>query len=302
MEPVRIIVCGRTDRGVRRSDNQDCFLVLDLANPESALAPDGDGSSPPAGSLEFTLDRRGAVLLVADGMGGRAGGARASSLAMESVRDAMVGDGDGGGPVDRKGPSAEDFARRLKRSLELANDAIHKGGRDGPNAGMGSTATLAGLLGENVFVAQVGDSRAYLVRSRQVGRLTRDQSLLQDLIDSGVLSEEDSRSAGSRNMILQALGPTPSVEPAVTYHPLRRGDVLLLCSDGLSNVVGDEEIQAAVSEAPDCASLCSSLVDLANERGGPDNITVVAAKVEGTGLDEASEAEGVIRREFDASG
>ncbi|MDX1494870.1 MAG: protein phosphatase 2C domain-containing protein [Longimicrobiales bacterium] len=295
---MRITVCGRTDRGVTRSDNQDCFLVLDLGNPDSALAPQGDGSSPDVGSLEFTLDRRGAVLLVADGMGGRAGGARASSLAIESVRDAMVGDGDG---EEADAPTARDFARRLKRSLELANAAIHEGGRQGPHAGMGSTATLAGLLGDSVFVAQVGDSRAYLVRARHVGRLTRDQSLLPDLIDSGVLSEEDARTAAGRNMILQALGPTPSVEPAVTYHPLRRGDVLLLCSDGLSGVVDDDEIQSAVSEATDCASLCSSLVDLANERGGPDNITVVAAKVEGDGLDEASDAEGIARREFDAS-
>lgn len=291
MEPVRISVCGRTDRGRRRRDNQDGFLVLDLADPSSALLPDGDGGRPAVGSMRFALGERGAVLLVADGMGGRAGGARASSMAVSAVRDVMLEDGDGAAP------SHADFARRLERALEVANAQIHEGGREGPHAGMGSTATLAGLLGGCVYVAQVGDSRAYLIRRRQVGRLTRDQSLVQDLIDSGVLDEGDATGVG-RNMILQALGPTPSVEPAVTYHELRRGDVLLLCSDGLSGVVGDEEIRVAVSEASDCPTLCRSLVDLANERGGPDNITVVAAKIDGDGVDEARDADGVTRKPY----
>lgn len=295
MEPVRISVCGRTDRGRRRSDNQDGFLVLDLGDPSSALTPEGDGSRPASGSLRFALGEHGAVLLVADGMGGRAGGARASSMAVSAVRDVMLADGDG------SATSQADFARRLGRALEVANEQIHEGGREGPHAGMGSTATLAGLLEGCVYVAQVGDSRAYLVRHRHVGRLTRDQSLVQDLIDSGVLEEGDAQGV-ARNMILQALGPTPEVEPAVTYHELRRGDVLLLCSDGLSGVVGDEEIRTAVSETSDCAALCKRLVDLANERGGPDNITVVAARIDGDGVEEARDAEGVTRKPYEGSG
>mgnify|MGYP002622721316 CR=1 FL=1 len=287
---VRITVCGRTDRGVRRSENQDGFLVLDLDNPDSALAPRPEHDSPDAGSLEFTLGERGAVLLVADGMGGRAGGARASTLTVESVRESMLAD-------DPEAVSPAMFARRLTRSLERANAAIYDGGRAGPHAGMGSTATLAGLLGGNVYVAQVGDSRAYLVRRRHAARLTRDQSLVQDLIDAGVLDENDPGGV-NRNMILQALGPTPTVEPAVTYHELRQGDVLLLCSDGLSGVVDDGEIQEAVSSATDCESLCADLVDLANQRGGPDNITVVAAKVDG--LPEADDDDRVTRKSYGA--
>lgn len=268
--------------------------MLDLEDPSSILIRDGDGSGPPGDFMQFALGERGAVLLVADGMGGRAGGARASSLAVSVVRDVMLEDGDG------SAPSHADFARRLEQALEAANAQIHEGGRAGPHAGMGSTATLAGLLGGCVYVAQVGDSRAYLIRRRHVGRLTRDQSLVQDLIDSGVIEEGDAKGMG-RNMILQALGPTPSVEPAVTYHELRRGDVLLLCSDGLSGVVGDEEIRLAVSEAPDCPALCRTLVDLANERGGPDNITVVAAKIDGDGVEEAREAEGVARKPYEGA-
>ncbi len=292
MESIRVTVCGRTDRGRNRADNQDGFLVLDLADPGSALAADGDAATPEGGDLSFELGERGAILLVADGMGGRAGGARASGMAITAVRNVML---------DRcpEGESeGSDFARRLERALEVANDAIHRGSRQGPHAGMGSTATLAGLMGDTVYVAQVGDSRAYLIRSRHVGRLTRDQSLVQDLIDSGILDEGDSGGV-RRNMILQALGPAPKVRPAVTYHELRRGDVLLLCSDGLSGVVRDEEIRQAVSESSDCASLCRALVDLANDRGGPDNITVVAAKIEGAGVEEPLDSEGVSRRAYE---
>lgn len=291
MDGVRISVCGRTDRGRSRRNNQDCFLVLDLENPSSALAPEADGALPSQGSLDFPLGVRGAVLLVADGMGGRAGGARASAMTIDAVREVMT-EGDDG-PL-----SPPEFADRLKSALEAANRAIHEDGREGPHAGMGSTATLAGLLAGWVYVAQIGDSRAYLIRSREVGQLTRDQSLVQDLIDSGVLDENDTRGVG-RNMILQALGPTPSVEPVVTYHELRRGDVILLCSDGLSSVVRDDEIRETVSESADCAQLCASLVDLANDRGGPDNITVVAARIDGGGVDEATVDEGVVRRAYE---
>jgi protein phosphatase len=129
----------------------------------------------------------------------------------------------------------------------------------------------------------VGDSRAYLVRGDAAVRLTRDQSLLQDLVDSGVLSDQEAQRAPS-NKILQALGVKEAVEPVVTYQELRRGDLLLLCSDGLSKVVRDEEILEAARETADCLALCDRLIGLANDRGGPDNITVVVARVEGDGL------------------
>lgn len=294
MGAIHVSVCGRTDRGRSRAENQDGFLILDLQDPVSALVPDRtESGSPGVAELEFALGPRGAIMLVADGMGGRAGGSRASSMAIAAVREAMLGDDE-----EVSLPTPPEFARRLERALEVANAAIHEGGRSGPHAGMGSTATLAGLLHGHVYVAQVGDSRAYLIRSLQVGRLTRDQSLLQDLIDSGVLDENDTRGVAG-NMILQALGPTPMVEPAVTYHELRRGDVLLLCSDGLSGVVRDEEIRDAVAGSDDCAGLCKSLVDLANERGGPDNITVVAARIDGGGLGEALDGEVVTRKSYE---
>jgi protein phosphatase len=116
-----------------------------------------------------------------------------------------------------------------------------------------------------------------------MARLTRDQSLVQDLIDMGVLSEDDAQTVPS-NQILQALGVTPTVEPVLTWHELRRGDVLILCSDGLSGVVSDADVRCAAEAADDCAALCDTLVRMANDRGGPDNITVLAARLGGDGL------------------
>jgi protein phosphatase len=162
---------------------------------------------------------------------------------------------------------------------------------------MGTTATLAGLRGRFVYLAQVGDSRAYLVRGGEMVRLTRDQSLVQDLIDMGVLSADDANGAQS-NKILQAVGVAPTVKPVLTYHELSRGDVLLLCSDGLSRVVSDDELRTAVAAQSDCARLCDDLVGLANARGGPDNITVVLARLDGDGLDEARPGDPVERRAY----
>jgi protein phosphatase len=164
---------------------------------------------------------------------------------------------------------------------------------------MGTTATLAGLLGSMVFFAQVGDSRGYLIRHGALARLTRDQSLVQDLIDSGIVDEEGAKNIRD-NRILQALGTAPSVQPEMTYHELRRGDVLLLCSDGLSRVVDDAEILSVVGHAADCLETCERLIALANARGGPDNITVLVARLDGDGLANANSGSAPARRIYGA--
>ncbi len=289
-DQIVVSVCGRTHRGRVRKDNQDSMLVADLASVE----PNGDVAALSAtslGPLRFALSESGAILLVADGMGGRAGGAKASALAVAAVRDAMMRDAP---PTS----SPDAFVHRLRRALETANEAIHEESRrDDSLRGMGTTATLAGLRAGVVYLAQVGDSRAYLLRNDELVRVTRDQSFVQDLIDSGVLSEQEARGVRD-NRILQALGTGPTVSPAVTYHDLRRADVLLLCSDGLSRVVEDSEILDVVSGATDCLAACDQLIALANARGGPDNVTVLVARVDGGGLGHAQSGEGVARREY----
>jgi protein phosphatase len=288
---IEVSACARSHRGRVRKENQDSFLLADLAR--AADPTEMATSATGVGPLRFTLAEQGAVLLVADGMGGRAGGAKASALAVAAVREAMAEEGLA---------SAEAFVSRLRRALELANEEIHEQSRrDDTLRGMGTTATLAGLHGDTVYFAQVGDSRGYVVRGGALVQLTRDQSFVQDLIDSGFVDEEGARNIKD-NRILQALGTTPSVKPELTYQGLRRGDVLLLCSDGLSRVVADEEILTVVGSAGDCLAICDRLIALANSRGGPDNITVLVARVEGEGLEPAEASEKPSRRVYSNGG
>jgi len=287
---IRVYAVGKSVRGQVRAVNQDRLLVVDLGGGAVEIERQEDDAFA-VGPLDFMLDPTGAVLMVADGMGGRAAGERASEAAVTVVGRAMADEA----VADSDGPA---FVGRMGRALAKANEAIHSEGMsDERYRGMGTTATVVGIQGSTAYIAQVGDSRAYVARNRSITRLTRDQSLVQDLIDMGVLSEEDARRAPS-NQILQALGVSAKVEPALTYHELRRDDVLLLCSDGLSRVVTDDEVQEAVASAVDCTALCDQLVDLANERGGPDNITLLVAHLAGDGIDPPDDDEVVLRREY----
>src|SRR5204862_390413 len=150
--------------------------------------------------------------------------------------------------------------------------------------GMGTTTTAVGVLADNFFPAQVGDSRAYLIRNGQAVQLTRDQSLMQRLVEAGELTEEEAARSERRNIILQALGPDARVKVDLTHQEVRKGDILVLCSDGLSGQVKKEEIAAVATRERDLQAACDRLIALANERGGPDNITVVLARFDGDGL------------------
>jgi protein phosphatase len=182
----------------------------------------------------------------------------------------------------------ERFAYRMREAVERANQHIHNYAKEHVEVrGMGTTATVAGVFGTGLWLAQIGDSRGYLARDGEVIQLTKDQSLMQRLVDAGELTEEEAEQSERRNIILQALGPDPRVKVDLTHQPLRRGDTLVICSDGLSALVRREEIGELLRRIPDLASACSAMIDLANGRGGPDNITVVLARFEGEGLDEA---------------
>src|SRR5690606_25070852 len=140
------------------------------------------------------------------------------------------------------------FARALREAAEEANRRIHLCATEHPEyRGMGTTATIAGLLGDTLYLAQVGDSRAYLVRNGRALQITKDQSLLQRLVEAGELTAEEAERSARRNIILQALGPEASVVIDLTHQQVRRGDVLILCSDGLSGLVKAEEIEQMVA-------------------------------------------------------
>ena len=278
--PVRVSVFGKTDLGRTRDHNEDTFLVADLSTGNASLQPE---------VRHHDVGPRGSLFMVADGMGGAAAGELASAMAADLIykhmATAWATDGDA---------SPERFAFRMKEAVELANQQIHNFAHEHPDVrGMGTTVTAAGVNGGDLYLAQIGDSRAYLVRNGQAIQLTKDQSLMQRLVDAGELTEEEAEQSERRNIILQALGPDPRVKVDLTRQTLRQGDTLIICSDGLSGLVRREEFSALARTHPELPALCSALIDLANERGGPDNITVVAAHFQGDGLPEPGDAEAV---------
>ena len=277
---VHISVFGKTDVGRTRDHNEDTFLVADLGRKVASLQPD---------VREHDVGPRGTLFMVADGMGGAAAGEIASRMAADLVFTHMstVWTADDAATAQR-------FAYRMKEAVELANNRIHQHAKEHPEVrGMGTTATVAGVFGSDLYLAQVGDSRAYLIRGGAITQLTKDQSLMQRLVEAGEISEEEAEQSERRNIILQALGPDPRVKVDLTYQSLRRGDLLVLCSDGLSGQVKKEEIAQVVAETPELVEVCSRLITMANERGGPDNITAIAARFGGAGLPEPDGAAGV---------
>lgn len=275
----RLTVYGATDPGRQREDNQDTFLAADLSVPGRdggfrLASLDGFPTEGDPGS--FGLGRKGSLLLVADGMGGAAGGQIASRMAATCVYEMLSG-----GWASGSSSGQEAFRAHLVEAAEKANTRVHEWSlQHDPYRGMGSTLTLAGVLDDVVHLAHVGDSRAYLVRDGQPRQLTEDQTVVQQLLDAGALDEDEAKRSPQRHVLLQALGPEPEVQVATSSERIRHGDVLLLCSDGLSGVVGAEDIGRGTGDGADPRAACERLVSLANERGGPDNITVVLARVE----------------------
>jgi protein phosphatase len=269
---IRISIFGKTDVGRTREHNEDCFLVADLSQKKASLQPD---------VRQHEVGPKGSLLVVADGMGGAAAGEVASQMATEVIYDHMV---NAWHPDKENTP--QQFAYRLKEAVERANGRIHVYAKEHPDLrGMGTTTTAVGVFEDHLYLSQVGDSRAYLVRDGVGIQLTKDQSLMQRLIDAGELTEEEAERSERKNIILQALGPDEKVRVDLTNQQIRRGDCVVLCSDGLSGQVGREEIAHLVSRGSDeLMTVCSELIDLANERGGPDNITVVIARFDGSGL------------------
>lgn len=277
-QPIRSSIFALTDRGKTRDHNEDTFLVADLA------------TAVPGRTSHFEqhqLGERGALYLVADGMGGAAAGELASEMAAIEIHRYMV-------DVWRADPEVSEarFARHLRTAVERANLRLHEYAVEHPDVrGMGTTATVVGVWADRLYLAQIGDSRAYLVRGDEARQLTRDQSLTQRLVEVGELTEEEAEASERRNIILQALGPDERVKVDVSFQPLQRGDVLIICSDGLSTVVRRDEIVSAVQRESDLSRLTDGLVRLANERGGPDNITVVSVRFDGEGLPQSASEE-----------
>ena len=282
---VAVSVFGKTDLGRTRDHNEDTFLVADLSTGNASLQPE---------VRRHQIGPRGSLFMVADGMGGAAAGELASAMAADLIyrhmATAWATDTDA---------TADQFAHRMREAVELANAQIYSYAREHPEVrGMGTTVTAAGMFGRDLYLTQIGDSRAYLVRGKDAVQLTKDQSLMQRLVDAGELTADEAEQSERRNIILQALGPDPRIKVDLTHQPIRRGDTLILCSDGLSGLVRKDEFARMAADHTDLTALCSALIDLANARGGPDNITVVAARFEGDGLPEPNGNDGVGHQAF----
>jgi serine/threonine protein phosphatase PrpC len=273
---------AKTNVGRVRSGNEDNFLLLDLTEQKAWTGTEGE--EPPAEMRRFEVGPKGVVLVVSDGMGGALAGDVASRMAVETVRDMLTGgdDGEGEGPCAPDAPLVE----CLRNATDYANFAIHRKSQEDPRcSGMGATLTAAAITKDGLSLLQVGDSRGYVIRGGQIKLATKDQSLVQQLVDVGQISEQEAETHMFRNVILQALGAQSDLSPVTGSVRVFRGDLLLLCSDGLSGKLRGEDIQQIVASSNgDLPRACEALVNEANERGGEDNITVVLARLVGDDL------------------
>ena len=256
-------IAASTDVGRVRKNNEDAFVAANL---------DDDAPATTTGARRITVGERGVLLAVSDGMGGARAGEVASAIVVDTVRRALA-----------EAPPSASRRAVLKAAVERAHHAVEKAAlEEKKHRGMGATLTAVFVRGDSAYIAEVGDSRAYLLRRGVLKQLTKDQSLAQALIDKGALDPARAEDMPFKNVILQAMGRGKGVKVALARLSLRARDCLLLCSDGLTRYVSDDEIRDIVLPTTGLDVACKALVDLANERGGADNITVMLAGVGGT--------------------
>ena len=273
-----------------RKGNEDNYLLLHVSDVKAWMSSQDPGEFI-VESQKFEVDINGVVLAVSDGMGGALAGEVASKMAVETVSQKFLEE-------DTEKTIApehynDSLISKLYDATVYANHLIHHQGRTDPQyQGMGATFTGAGITPEAVDLIQVGDSRAYLVRSGQIYQITKDQSLVQQLIDAGQIQPEEAETNTLKNVILQALGAQNEIYPVPARLMPHREDVLLLCSDGLSNKLGGSDMQRLIVENFNQLQIAAAeLVKLANERGGEDNITLILVKLFGDELPEPNGGE-----------
>ncbi|MDP8924961.1 MAG: Stp1/IreP family PP2C-type Ser/Thr phosphatase [Chloroflexota bacterium] len=246
--PLAVTLGQATSIGQVRPSNEDAVLCERPDTPEVA--------------------RRGLFCAVADGMGGHAAGDVASSIAVQSARDAYYA------------ADTDAVDRALRDAIAAANLAVHRAGAGAQGRDhMGSTLTAAVVLGDQMVVGHVGDSRCYVVRDGSIRQLTRDHSWVAEAVEAGDLTAEEARVHPRRNIITRALGLGPAIDVDLYVASLTVGSVVVLCSDGLHGLVSDEEIARYASQYPPQRA-ADGLVDLANQRGGVDNISAVVIRVD----------------------
>jgi len=284
-----------------RKGNEDNYLLLNVSRSKAWTSAQDDGEFV-IETQEFEIDGNGVVIAVSDGMGGALAGEVASTMAVETVSERLLDPPDVENTLT---PEEQDryLINRLYNATIFANQLIHHQGRtDAQFQGMGATFTGIGITPKAADIIQVGDSRAYLVRGRKIYQVTKDQSLVQQLIDAQQISPEEAETHTLKNVILQALGAQNEIYPVSARVEPNQNDVFLICSDGLSNKVSPAEMQQIILDNfSSLGQACADLIVMANQHGGEDNITVVIAKFTGDDLPEASD-EGVKLELIDLGG
>jgi protein phosphatase len=268
---VRVEIAARTEVGKVRPNNEDQYLVARLVKVLEVLA-----TSLPDDPRPALPDPEGYLMLVADGIGGSAGGERASALAVEAAKTHVLRTAKWFFRLDD--PDEEVRIRRLRETLEeLDRRIIAEAEADPSLHGMGTTLTTASSIGAEAFIVHVGDSRAYLFRQGRLKQVTQDHTFAQFLLETGYLRPEEVRTHRARHVLTNALGGHRGVRAEMHKLHLADGDRLLLCTDGLTDLVEDEAIAEILRLRPRAEEACGALVDVALERGGKDNVTVVVA-------------------------
>ncbi len=238
-----------------RTNNEDCYKIVEPLN----------------------------LFVLSDGMGGEAHGEIASAMAVETVVKHCLDleTNPAARVIGVVQPSWNAQTKRLSTAVHLANENIFKSAEEQPEQhGMGATLTAAWIAGAKLSVAHVGDSRAYLLRGGTLLQLTRDHSLVAEQVRRGILTAAEAEESDMQSVLLRALGAQKEIEVDAEEHTLFPRDVLLLCSDGLTRVVTEPEIAGTLQAENEPLRAAEKLVELANERGGPDNITVLIVRLE----------------------
>jgi PPM family protein phosphatase len=268
---IHVSMFALSDMGRVRKNNEDNFVICNLTTGEVGISP----------SLqEHNVGPLGSLFMVADGMGGEASGEIASQLAAVTVPKRLYDN------LKSLGTASEaNFVILLRESIEYANQIIYQKALATPAyRGMGTTTTASALFGQHLFVGQVGDSRCYLIRNKQLTRLTRDQTFLNYLQDIGAELPTDPEKDNRKSILTQAVGSSETLDVKVTYVRMNQGDRILICCDGLYNMVPEPDLLELGARGEGLSEICKALIEKANANGGSDNITVIVAEFSGQGL------------------
>ena len=281
----KISSAGRTDIGKKRETNQDQYLIADL---NKSMLVQSTSLNLEAQSRLYGMSH-GKLFLVADGMGGHLGGNRASTLAIDLLINQLLNSMHWFFQMDRDQEDRESgFIEDLKKIMQEAHEAIEKESSiDSSARGMGTTLTMAYVIWPWMYVVHAGDSRCYLMRDDEIQQLTQDHTVSNQLVEKGGMTADEAEKSPWSNVLYKALGAgATSVDAEVYRVALKPDDVIMLCSDGLYRYIPDDEIKGILLNELEPLECCRSFIELANFRGGADNITSIVAKLEAADEDQ----------------